>query len=504
MIVNKTMYPISRTFSSITDMHALMDNLQTQLATGKKANSLSELNPDTSYDLTLRSNLNQIDSYSKSIDTANLRLSAMTTAQERIVELRSDAKANATPSSYGTDDTNLAVAPDQANNLMQELVDLLNTDLNGRYLFGGSTTDSAPVASVSDLLDGTDGKDGFKTVASQRYAADKGTVSDPNAVGRLNLSTTGDTVDIAEDGDHPFGFKLSSVTSSGSSAITTTGPSSPAPATESVQFTSVPQAGDKVTMKFTLPDGSDLSFDMTAVDGTPTSDDEFQIGTDAATTAANFQTALFNKLSGESDTSLKAASTLQAANAFFVGAGETAQRVDGPPYDTATGLRDATATDTVQWYGGSSTDPALSSVSTKVSDSTTVNYGVEANQAGYTNLMRNLASMAVQTFNSTDDTDHAVYDALATRSKASLANASGGTDGSLEVITTQLGLAQTTLSRTSDRHIAYQGQLETMLSDLETAPIEEVSAKILALQTQLQASYQVMSNVSQLSLVNYL
>ena len=68
----------------------------------------------------------------------------------------------------------------------------------------------------------------------------------------------------------------------------------------------------------------------------------------------------------------------------------------------------------------------------------------------------------------------------------------------------ELGNAQAAMGNISTRHSAYKSQLEGMLSDIESAPQEDVAMQIMALQTRLQASYQAASMISHLSLVNYL
>lgn len=500
MIVKNNMFPIARAFQSITEQQQMMGKLQQQLASGKKATTLSELGKNTSFDLTLRNNLGRIGGYEATIDMVNLRLETLNTAQQRIIEIRGSAKDNVRPGGYGSDGSTLALVPSQAQTQLAELVELLNTDLNGRHLFAGNRTDAPPVASMSAMLDGENGKDGFRTVASQRYQADLGA----SGMGRLATSqASGTNVTLAEDGVHPFGFKLSAASTTSASAISVTTPSG-SPASLSVDFSAPPANGDKVLLKFNLPDGSETQIEMTAVTGTPATSNEFQIGADATISASNFKTALDARLVEEGKTSLKAGSAQQAAKEFFVGGGETAMRVAGPPYDSATALVAATPANTVSWYQGSDIDPPRTSVSAKISDSTTIDYGVQANESGYVNLVRNVAALAIQNFDPSSADDRKFYDAMASRQQKSLAEATGGQGNSLEVVSAQIGLASTTLNRTSDRHTAHKGQLTGMLDDLEQAPIEEVAMQLLALQTQLQASFQVMSNVSKLSMVNYL
>ncbi|WDR03766.1 flagellin [Devosia algicola] len=76
--------------------------------------------------------------------------------------------------------------------------------------------------------------------------------------------------------------------------------------------------------------------------------------------------------------------------------------------------------------------------------------------------------------------------------------------GSIEIITMQMGVAHGALESASTRHSDYKSQLENLLSDTEGIDENKTAMSILALQTRLQASYQVTSMVSQLSLVNYL
>ncbi len=49
---------------------------------------------------------------------------------------------------------------------------MLNSDIAGRYLFGGNVTDKAPLPETNVLLDGVGGKAGFRTVVTERKAAD--------------------------------------------------------------------------------------------------------------------------------------------------------------------------------------------------------------------------------------------------------------------------------------------------------------------------------------------
>ena len=180
------------------------------------------------------------------------------------------------------------------------------------------------------------------------------------------------------------------------------------------------------------------------------------------------------------------------------------QRVAGPPYDTATSLVAATSSDTVLWYTGSDSASPRDSVTAKVDDSTVVSYGIQANEAGFVNMMRSLAAMSVETFASSDPTSHERFDAVSRMQNERLSEQHNSEPGSVELIMLELGQARSAISSAKDRHTAYKTQLDTMLADVEQVGIEEVAMELLAVKTRLEASYSTMSAMSQLSLVYFL
>jgi hypothetical protein len=60
------------------------------------------------------------------------------------------------------------------------------------------------------------------------------------------------------------------------------------------------------------------------------------------------------------------------------------------------------------------------------------------------------------------------------------------------------------MSDTSARQTQSQTMLQTMVDNTETVSTQTVASEILALQTDLQASYQTTSMLSQLTLTKYL
>ena len=274
-VIKNSMFPFRSSFQHISNMKDRFDKLQGQLATGQKAATLGEMGSSRFFDLSMRARLSKISGYQDTITSVNLRLAIMDTTMSRLDTLEADQRTLATPGGYGSGNVNLTTTPDLSLARLDEVLDLLNASVDGRYLFGGSTTDRKPVEDTASILDGALGRDGFRTVAGERKLADAG----PDGLGRLDITTVTDTVTLAEDGTHPFGFKLSTLSTT-SVNVALTQPAGTPPSL-SAQFTGLPVAGEKVTIGLTLPDGTQEVVNLVA--GTGTSGvGAFQIGAASA------------------------------------------------------------------------------------------------------------------------------------------------------------------------------------------------------------------------------
>jgi len=496
-IINRSMFPLSNGINNIMGMKERYDKLQTQLSSGMKAANLGEMGSDRYFDLALRARVSRIESYQANIKTVNLRLNVLDQTVGRLDQIESDARAATMAGSGGQASLNFQTTPTLASARFDEVMTLMNVDIAGRYLFGGSETESKPVEDAYYALNGRGSQAGYKQVAGERKQADLGT----SHLGRLTLATATDTTTLSEDGTHPFGMKLASVSTT-SANISLTQPTG-SPKALTVQFGATqPTEGETVTINVTMPDGTSESITMTAVAaaGDPGS---FVIGPDADTTAANFNTALQASIKTMAEGKMVSASAYAASENFFYGQGGQPMRVDGPPYDTATALVAGTDANTIFWYKGEDSSDPRQTVKAKVGESTSVNYGVQANEAGLVNLVQSLAAMSIQIFTDADPTSTDRYSAMISRNTERLAE-TGDSNGSISIIAVELGLAKSTAGAINERHTDHKAQLGNMVQDLEEAPTEQVAMELLALKTRLEASYQTTSMLSQLSLVNYL
>lgn len=498
-----TISSLSPTFNlntSVSDAKNLLNDLQRQLATGKKATTYGGLGNDRTQVLSFRAELSQLEGYTRTATIAETRLQVTQLALNDIRDLTADTKADSVSGEFSIEQHGQSNFQVEARARFVNIIGLLNTRSGDNYVFAGRNIQSPPTAAAEDILDGSGSKAGFRQVAEERRLADLGT-----GLGRLAISSpTTDSVQLAEDGaTHPFGFKIASV----QNALTGTTVSGPtgSPVAADVTFgTTLPSDGETITFTLDLPDGTSTDVTLTARTDAPTEPGEFQIGADADATAANFQTALNDVITQTAQSDLRAASLFAAADDFFnVSSTQTPQRVVGPPFESATTLTDATPTDTIIYYSGEISDSsARSSVVAKVDDSITVNIGARANEEAFQEVLKNMAVLAVETFDPADANSKARYSEMAYRVNTNLQFQNGAQ--SVDNIITELTVSQDSVGRAEQRHTASETLLQSFVDERENADIYEVSASILSLQTRLEASLSVTASLSRISLINFL
>lgn len=473
-----------------------MKKLQRQLGTGLVAENYGELTKGRSTALVMRQRLAALQGYENVREQLSLRVQIMDTSLERIDALRSEVKKGARDGEFRLGISGQTVGQTAALTQLDEAIGLLNTEVGGRYVFSGRTVNTAPVEDTLTILNGDGAKAGLKTLISERRSADLGA----DGRGRLTTSVTTNAVSLTEDGTHPFGFKLKTITGPSSSSISVTTPAGSPPA-QTLTVSSQPAEGDTVAFTFDLPDGTTANFSLRA--GTATTNSTFAIGADVNATAANLRTALNSALQAAGETDLRAASAMAAADNFFSATpGNPPQRVSGSPATSATSLVAGTTANTVIWYQGDVSSDPRGGVKGDVDHGLTVKYGVQANEEGLRSVVKNAAVYASISFEPTLSDTKASHDALAKRVMAGL---EGGADVQMvNDIRSEVLHAQTTLGSAKKRHDVTRGVLEGTIADIEQVDPNEIGVRLLALQTRMQASYAVTQRLSQMSLANYL
>jgi flagellin-like hook-associated protein FlgL len=499
MIVNNLGNNSGLSVQTLIDMRNQLVDLQRQLGTGKRADNYAGLGLDRGLTIGLRSHLSAISGYQETITAVGVRLDLAHVALSQIDSIARDAKSTAMQSPFQLGGGDQTVDQRSAFIQFEQMLSTLNTSTGGRYLFGGRSVDQPAVETADRVMNGFGTRAGFKQILAERRLADLGA----SGLGRLTVTNSSATaVDIDEDVG-PFGFKLTGVVS-GLTGSTVTGPVG-TPASLTVDLGAVnPNAGETVRFSLTLPDGTTQDITLTATASATPGANEFTIGGSSAVTRANLQTAITQALDSHAKTTLSAASAMAAANDFFnTDDSNPPQRVDGPPFDSATALIDGTSTNTVNWYlGEDAGDAARSTAVARADQALSLSYGMRANEDGLRLAVQSIAVFAAVTFSPSDPDGEARYAAMKQRITATL----DGVPSTQRITDIQADIAalHNALQAAKERHQQTTSTLGQLLQQVEGAPTEEVAAKILALQTSLQATLQTTAMLLRTNLLEYL
>lgn len=485
--------------TQLMSMRTQFNDLQRQLSTGQKSTTYAGLGLDRGVTVSLNAQLSAIGGYDNTIANVTTRISLMDGALGRMSDIGAAVKAamiQGTSSTYGA-----STAQSIAQSSLDELIGLLNSQAGDRYMFSGRATNQPAVDTLDHILNGNGAQAGLKQLISERKQADLGA----DGLGRLAIgqfSTT--SISVAEDAVSPFGLKLASVNSNLTNGIVS-GPSG-SPAALAIDLSGGnPNAGDTVTLRFNLPDGTSQNLTLTATANSPPAANEFTIGATPDDTTTNLLAALTTGIGKLAGGALTAASAVTASNDFFhADSNNPPQRVDGTPsFDTATAMTTGSSADTVIWYTGEAgTDSARATATARIDQSMVVGYGARANEDGLRALVQNVATLAAVPVDPTAPNAQDLTAALNQRLTSGL----DGTPGvqSVTDIETELAGAQVSLAAAKSRHQQTSATLGDFLQQIEGVSNEQIGAEILALQTRMQATMQTTAMMFQTSLVNYL
>jgi flagellar hook-associated protein 3 FlgL len=177
-------------------------------------------------------------------------------------------------------------------------------------------------------------------------------------------------------------------------------------------------------------------------------------------------------------------------------------RVGSTPASSATTLVNGSA-NTVKWYtGNDGPGSPRSTAVARVDDSVTVQYGAQADEDAIRSQLQAIAVFGTFSTSPTGQYSGAQVAALSLRTTQALTPQPG--QQRIEDIQTDIAMAQNTMKDASTRQTQAKAQLQGIIDQAESASPDQVASEILSLQNALQASYQVTSNLAQLSLVKFL
>jgi len=496
--------------AQLTKLRNDMNELQRQLGTNLKSETYGGLGSERVLDLSLRQQLSEIGVYKQTIQIADLRLDTLDKTSERLEDIRIEGKKAADRNNFEIFSDGRTSSQTSSEISLREFMAHLNTDVGGRYLFSGKEADTLPVQSLDYVLEGDGNYAGLKTVIDEYNQADLG----PLGNGRLTTARTGTQVSLAEDGTHPFGMKIDSI-SVGASNVNVTQTAGP-PASLDIDFAGQPEPGEGIRVFFTLPDGTQSEVELGVFGGPDDPEFTFQRGATPDDTAQFFKDALDSALTRAANTELKAASTVRASEAFF----DTAPKSPAPPgyqpmarvvptagppddFTTATTLRDGTP-DTVAWYtGDNSPGNPRADVRATVDENLSVSYGARANEAAYREVVQSLAALVASDFSSGQPDNQKFYEEMAQRAYDGM-TPPGAESSGIRRNHMEFAAVQRTVADAETRHRVAEGSVKAVIDEIEGINKEEVATKLLALRTSLEVSYQATSITLNMSLANYL
>ncbi|MEM1287305.1 MAG: hypothetical protein AAGH60_03030 [Pseudomonadota bacterium] len=482
-----------------------LDTLQRQLGTGQKSNSFSGLGDARATSLNARAELASIENYLQTIQRTDVTLSIMTDTVSRLDELALEVKGETLTTSLQLDGGDRTTAQITSETRLREMVSLLNSDVDGRFLFSGLSSDTKPVVPLDRILNGQGGEAGFVQVLDERSQADLGgALSDPSLTGRLTLDTTATVFSLTENGNDAFGFQLDVAAGASSSSpnITVTGPAG-APTALSFDVTGPVDEGDTIRFNLQLPDGTDQLIVLSAASSRADGDYSFVVDADPLVTAANLGVAVTDIIDELARTELAAASATRAGMDFFDN--DPPLRVVPDPVDGLAGATSSAAdpTTTVRWYQGEDSVLADRETATsRIDDGLIINYGARANEDALRTSVREAVVFTTVRFDVTDPTSEERYQALAARVRDNLDDPTAATLP--RSVALEVGTASALMNSTKERLTSERGVVQSILDQTDGISQEEVATRLLNLQTRLEASYTVTAILRDLSLTNFL
>ena len=349
MAINSLGYKGTALGQAVLNINTQLTNLSTALASGVKSTTYAGMGVNEGFAIAARSQLASISAFTDTMTNVNTTISAANTALQALSTLGGQVQNYAASSPGVLDSTGQTTAQETAGAEFSSMIGILNTQVGNRYVFSGSAINTPPTATAADIINGTTTQAGLKQVIAERAQADGTT-----GLGRLLISAPGATpITVSEDSAvSPFGMKLNSVSSTLTGA-TVTGPAG-SPTSVSIALGATnPNPGDQVSFTFNLPDGTTDSFQLTASSANPPPAGSFSIGTTPALTSANLNAALKTAIGTMANTSLVAASAVEAGSDFFgsvsaaIGTAKTNQATAPVPITGATLLSGAAGTNSL-------------------------------------------------------------------------------------------------------------------------------------------------------------
>jgi flagellin-like hook-associated protein FlgL len=482
---------------AFVDQNALQDVLYRQARTQKIADTFGGLGGAAANSVNLNARISDITAYDGVISIGKSSISIANSSVESFSASAAKLKNEILFIGKGGNADGRLTAQNVVKERLGLMIEMLNTNDTSTYVFGGKESNTPPVITKEEMLDGAAGRAGLRQLVTERRQADLGA----DTLGRTAITQVDEVVSLGETvAGLPFGFKIQGVTSTLDNT-TVTGPTGTPPVV-SAEFlgTGSPGVGQTFTVKLGLPDGSSKDVEL-KVGLTPISGD-FTPGATPLETADNFRAALTDKIRFTAETALAGASALATSQDFFTGiVARPLQRVPGPNFAAATAFAAATPVNTTVWYKGTdtATDPRQDRLLV-ASQRVKVGIGVRANEAGFQKTFAALGAVLASEFSTTETTAIAQFNDGRERAVIAISAAIP----SVEAVILSLGTSKALVEDVEKNNVTTKEIINQALDDVEGVSLQETSVKLLTVQNQIDLTYKISSTIFKLSFSQYL
>lgn len=132
----------------VRDLNYQLQTMMAQVSTGKKAQTYGQLGADTTLSLSLRARFATLDGYLGSINNVKLRTETMSTALTDMSNSATDILGKMNAISEGGV-PNLNVLRSAAQNALAEVLQRINSRIDGKYVFAGDRSDQMPITDTT-------------------------------------------------------------------------------------------------------------------------------------------------------------------------------------------------------------------------------------------------------------------------------------------------------------------------------------------------------------------
>lgn len=147
-----TLTSVLRTQNTIVNLQDRLSIAQQQVSTGKISQIYSGLSGDNArISIQLREEIQTKEAYINTIDQVRTRTSIMESALVGMQDLAEEIRAELIKQQRGNYDDTAPVLKQLADSAIDQLVSLLNTQVEGRYLFNGTSVATQPVDDAATL-----------------------------------------------------------------------------------------------------------------------------------------------------------------------------------------------------------------------------------------------------------------------------------------------------------------------------------------------------------------